>query len=937
MNLKDLRTFGQSLWLDYIRRHLLASGELGRLLSEDGVSGVTSNPSIFEKAIAGSTDYDEAIARATDTAATTIYERLAIDDIRHAADVLRPVFDDTAGADGYACLEVSPHLAHDTEATVREARRLWAELSRPNCMIKVPGTEEGLPAIARLVAEGISVNITLLFSRQRCREVAEAYMAGLETLVERGGQPARVASVASMFVSRIDVAVERTLPAQSGARELVGRVAIANAKLAYQDWKEIIRSPRWQALARRGAKPQRLLWASTSTKDPRESDVMYVEALIGPDTVDTVPPATLDAMRDHGKPRASLEEGLAEAREVLVRLGRAGVSLDDVMRRLEEEGVEQFSSAFDKLMQSIERKRSAGARTRPDRLEYRLSPLLTGEVAETLDEWQQEGNLRRLWARDATLWTGDGESRWLDWLNIADDELASLAQIESFAREVRNRGISHVVVLGMGGSSLCPSMLAKTFARPPGCPELLILDSTDPGEIRALEASIAPDKTLFIVSSKSGSTLEPSILADYFYEKVCQSVGRERAGRQFVAITDPGSPLTEIAAKRGFAKVFFGRPGIGGRYSALSNFGMVPAALMGVDASRLLELASRMAHACASCVPASDNPGAVLGAILGCAAAAGRDKLTLIASPGIVELGAWLEQLLAESTGKQGKGITPVDREPLGAPGTYGKDRLFVYVRLAEAPDGAQDEGVAALAAARHPIVRIDVPERYDLGQELFRWEMATAVAGAIIGINPFDQPDVDASKVESKRLVDLYETTGTLPLEDPFAQEGPLSLFADERNRDALVRAAGPRRSVRDYLRTHLSRLSGCDYCALLAYLGRTTAREHDFERMRDGIRSRARVATCVGFWPRYLHSTGQAYKGGPNSGVFLLLTCDEEPDVSIPGRRASFGVVESTQARGDLAVLAGRGRRALRVHLGRDPDAGLGLLADMIRGALA
>lgn len=488
----------------------------------------------------------------------------------------------------------------------------------------------------------------------------------------------------------------------------------------------------------------------------------------------------------------------------------------------------------------------------------------------------------------------------------------------------------------MGGSSLCPDVLQRTFGRIRGYPELHVLDSTDPAQIRSMEARVDLSKTLFIVSSKSGTTLEPNILEDYFYDRLGHAVGEAEIAKHFIVVTDPGSALQKVAEAKGFARVFFGVRGIGGRYSALSNFGLVPAAVMGVDVPRFLERTAIMAHACGSCVPPEQNPGVLLGAILGASARSGRDKVTLVASPGVSQLGGWLEQLLAESTGKAGKGIIPIDQEPLGAAEVYGTDRLFIHLRLDDAPDAEQDAAIAALEAAGHPVVRIALGEAHDLGQEFFRWEIATAVAGAVIGIDPFDQPDVEASKVAARELTDAYEKTGDLPKESPFYRDGALALFADERNHVALERAAGSDRSLHGYLRAHLSRLERGDYFALLAYVERNDAHDRQLQAIRRAVRDAHRVATCVGFGPRFLHSTGQAYKGGPNSGVFLQLTCDDAQDLQVPGHRFSFGVVKAAQARGDLRVLAQRERRALRVHLGADVERGLGLLNEAIERAL-
>ncbi|OFW41854.1 MAG: transaldolase [Acidobacteria bacterium RIFCSPLOWO2_12_FULL_60_22] len=943
--LKRLEEFGQSIWLDYIRRTLITSGELRQLIEQDGVKGVTSNPAIFAKAIAGSSDYTEdfkLLERQGGTTPKEIYERLAIRDIQEAAAVLRPVYEQTAKRDGYVSLEVSPYLAHNTQGTLEEARRLWKAVGRDNVMIKVPATPEGIPAIEQLIGDGINVNVTLLFSLENYERVAEAYIRGLEELLAKG-EVSKVASVASIFVSRIDSAVDSIVSARLRATTnaadrarlngLAGKVAIANCKLAYHRYKQIISSDRWRALADRGARPQRLLWASTGTKNPNYRDVLYVEELIGPDTVNTVPPATMDAFRSHGRPRASLVENLDEAKETLDILGKVGISLSAVTDQLLQEGVRLFAEAFDRLLNAVDQKCKGKAVELSQRQMHRLGGDLSAAVQKSLQDWQVDRKVRRLWARDASLWSGKDEGNWLGWLGIAEDQSARGKQLQEIAEEVKNSGFRDAVLLGMGGSSLCPEVLSMAFGKINGFPKLHVLDSTDPAQIRSLESKLDLARTLFIVSSKSGSTLEPNIFKQYFFERMKQVVGEKKAGEHFIAITDPSSQLQHVAEADGFRRILFGLPSVGGRYSALSDFGMVPAAISGVDVKKFLDQAEIMVHACAACVSPQDNPGVVLGTILGVLAGRGRDKLTLIASPAIYDLGAWLEQLIAESTGKNGKGIIPVDRELLGAPAVYGADRVFVYIRLESSTDPAQEKGIDALEKAGHPVVRISVADRYNLGQEFFRWEIATAVAGAILGINAFDQPDVEASKLATRQLTAEVEKTGSLPKETPILEEGGVKVFAEDGNATAL----GRNRSLAGILREHLNRLQGGDYFALLAYIEMNEPHHRQLQANRHAIRDRRRVATCLGFGPRFLHSTGQAYKGGPNTGVFLQITCDDATDLAVQGQKYTFGAVKAAQARGDFQVLAERGRRALRVHLGANIQAGLDTLQAAIKNALA
>ena len=555
-------------------------------------------------------------------------------------------------------------------------------------------------------------------------------------------------------------------------------------------------------------------------------------------------------------------------------------------------------------------------------------------VEATLHDWQSAGKVRKLWARDPSLWTNSDEDKWLAWLDIVAEQKRNIRRFNNFAAEVKDAKFSHVLLLGMGGSSLCPEVMRETFGKLDEFPELHVLDSTDPAQIKTIESRLDLAHTLFIVSSKSGTTLEPNIFKQYFFERARQVVGDD-AGNLFIAITDPGSKLRQAAESDRFRKIFLGVPGIGGRYSALSDFGVAPAAAIGVDIPKFLDRTAHMVDACGPEVAALDNPGVILGAVLGVAHKEHRDKVTIIASPGIYDLGAWLEQLLAESTGKNGHGLIPVDREALAGPETYGEDRLFVYLRFEPDPDPAQDRRIEAIKGAGQPVVQISVPDVYNLGQEFFRWEIATAVAGSIIGINPFDQPDVEASKVATKKLTEEYERSGSLPAETPMFEAEGVKLFADQRNAGALIEAAGDR-SLTGYLKAHLDRLQAGDYFALLAYIEMNQAHEQALQSARHSVRDSKRVATCLGFGPRFLHSTGQAYKGGPNTGVFLQITCDDALDLPVPGQKYTFGIVKAAQARGDFEVLAERGRRALRVHLSAEVSAGLAKLDEALKAAL-
>ena len=948
--LKALSRFGQSVWLDYIRRTLITSGELQRHIDEDGLTGVTSNPAIFEKAITGSNDYAEKLAKLNSSRldAKGIYEEIAIGDIQDAADIMKQVYTATKRRDGYVSLEVSPALANDTAGTLEEARRLWKRVARENVMIKVPATPAGIPAIQQLISEGINVNVTLLFAQQAYENVAEAYITGLEKFAATGGDVSRVASVASFFISRIDTLIDAWLTdkiQKAGSEQekqlpqsLLGKIAIANAKLTYEKYKQIYGAPRWSSLKAKGGQTQRLLWASTSTKNPGYRDVIYVEELIGPDTVNTIPPATFDGFRDHGYPKETLEANVDAARQTMQNLEKVGISMKAATDKLLEDGVKIFEDAFDKLLGAIEENRKKNHAAKIDQMTWKLPSDLENKVKATIQDWEQGKKMRRLWGRDATLWTNSDESNWLGWLAVTEDQLAHIAHLTNVADEVKRAGFTHVALLGMGGSSLCPEVMSMTFGRAKGFPEFHMLDSTDPAQVKAFESKLNLKSTLFIVSSKSGSTLEPNIFKQYFLERMKQTVGEAKVGEHFIAVTDPGSSFEKVAQRDKFLHIFYGRADIGGRYSALSDFGLVPSAAMGVDVKRFLSATEEMVHACSAAVPVAENPGAVLGIIMGVHCNATKDKVTLITSPGIHDLGAWLEQLLAESTGKEGKGIIPVDREEIGSPEVYGRDRLFVYIRADGGDEAKYDAKVDALEKAGLSVVRITVLDKYDIGQEFFRWEIATAVAGAVIGINCFNQPDVEASKIETRELTKRYEETGTLPPEIPILEEQGINLYADEKYAGKISIAAGKEhKTLVEYLRAHLDTISSGDYFALLGFIQMNEGNEEALQSLRHAVRDRKHVATCLGFGPRFLHSTGQAYKGGPNTGVFLQVTCDDAVDIPVPGQKFTFGVVKAAQARGDFQVLSKRNRRALRVHLGKDVTAGLATLDKAIRKALS
>jgi len=912
---KELQELGQSIWLDYIRRSLITSGELKRLVEEDGLRGVTSNPAIFEKAIDGSTDYDEALrallARESHTSADALYEALTIEDIRMAADVLGPVYLQTSGLDGYVSLEVSPHLAHDTVATVAEAQRLWKTVSRPNLMIKVPATPGGILAIEKLIEEGINVNVTLMFSLAHYEAVAGAYLRGLEKC--RDLRP--VASVASFFITRVDTAVDRALETINTPRalDLRGKIAIANAKMVYRRFRAIFDGEAFASLRRRAARMQRPLWASTGTKNPAYPDVLYVEELIGPDTVNTVPPNTLNAFRDHGRARASLQEGPEAADAALLRLKDLGIDLNAVAEKLQADGVKAFVDSFDQLMAGLEKKRQTILAGRLDRQTLTLGNYQI-RLGDRLKSWQAADFGCRVWRRDPTLWSPKPVPEITDrlgWLHLPEIMHEQVDDLAAFPEGVRNEGIRDVVLLGMGGSSLAPDVFQSTFGNADGYPRLTVLDSTHPAAVRAVEAQVDLLQTLFLVSSKSGTTTEPLSFFRHFWQRLNQVT--KTPGNHFVAITDPGTPLVNLANERKFRRVFLATPDVGGRYSALTVFGLVPASLIGADVHRLLDRAWTMAEACAFCVPGSDNPALTLGATLGELTLAGRDKVTFLASPSLAAFPSWVEQLIAESTGKDGKGIVPVASEPLGSSEAYGPDRLFVSLHLAGERESGLESALRALRAAGHPVVGIELADKADLGQEFFRWEFAIAVAGAAIGIHPFNQPDVELAKQLAREAMKKG---------NPGAGDAIKS-----------VSAAKPD-ELRREIRNLLNGAPAGNYVAIQAYLAPTTGTTAALENLQRVIRDRSKLATTLGYGPRFLHSTGQLHKGGPNIGRFLQIVDDTAADLPVPETDYTFGALIRAQALGDYQALLQRNRRVLRVNLGRDVAAELKRIGEVVHG---
>jgi len=924
--IQTLTSLGQSLWYDNIQRKLLDAkrGELKAMIERGDIRGVTSNPTIFNNAIAKSTDYDSALVPLAWAGwdAEKIFWQLAVEDIKDACDAFLPLYEETNGGDGFVSIEVSPYLANDTEATAAQAQQLWTRVARPNLMVKIPATEACIPAIRRSIAAGININITLIFSLVRYADVMMAYLDGLEDRLAAGHPIDNIASVASFFVSRVDTKVDPKLPEGAPLR---GKAAIANAKLAYEAFSAIFTTRRWEALKLRGARVQRPLWASTGTKNPAYSDTVYVDNLIGSETVNTVPPATLDAFRDHGVAEITLTRDLDQARATFAQLETLGISMEVVTHELEVEGVKAFSDAFTQLIATIDERRKTAASSLGSFGSAQDRPL-AGSVSKRVSQLEADSVPARLWEHDPTLWASDpaGQAEVknrLGWLDSPEKARALLPAYRAFADEIQKEGIDRALVLGMGGSSLTAEVLSSLLAATPlrlppfsekmggekeGGISLAILDSTDPAQVAEAAKYYPPEKSLYIAASKSGGTAEVMAAFNLFWDL------SKGDGSRFIAITDPNTSLETLARERGFRKIFSSDESVGGRFAALTDFGMVPAALLGMDLSRLLDRADWMKRQCGGAstsprsahivpmlfrehVPAARNPGMALGAVLAESALAGRDKLTVLADAPLSALAGWIEQIVAESSGKNGKGILPVPLEPLGAPEVYGDDRLFVYLRQ----NGELATGIDALRHAGFPVIELPLTTYHDVGAEIFRWEIAISTACHILGINAFDQPDVQDSKLRTNARIEDFQKTGKLADVD----------LADGKD-------------AKPALEKFLSGAQAGDFVSINAYLPRNDEMIDVIQKLRVAIRAKTKCAVTAGFGPRFQHSTGQFHKGGPNKGWFVQFVYDTQEDMDIPTQGLTFGTLLRAQALGDYEALKAAGRRVLRVKLNSVKD---------------
>lgn len=923
--LDELTEIGQSVWLDYIRRSFIISGELGELIGK-GLRGVISNPAIFAWAISDSADYDGAMKLLLEQGKQDIeiYEDMVFDDIRKTADLLLLVYKNTDGIDGYVSLEINPSLAFDTDGTVFEARRLFSILGRPNVMIKIPATNEGIPAIQTLIEEGININATFIFSLAQYQAVSNAYINGLERSQKANDDLLKVASVASISINSLDTIVDLALE-ESGHTQLSGKFAIANAKEIYRHFLETLTWDTWKRIADQGARPQRLLWDSAGVKNPSYTDTLYMDSLIGRFTVSGVPPATLQAFLDHGKVSENLEDGFDEAHAYYEGLSDLGIDIGLITRQLQKDSIAALSVTFDGLITSIGEKRKY---LRAGRQNASFGLGRYEEVFERSMKGLKDNRvMSRIWSHDHTVWKTDpvGIKDRLGWLHSPEIMTGTIKRLKYFVQDVLSDEYTHALLLGMGGSSMAPDVFQKIFGVKEGYLNLNVLDSTDPGAVMAQADRLDPAKTLFIVSTKSGTTVETLSFFKFFYNRVAAVVGEQDAGRHFIAITDSGTPLAELAERRHFRQSFINDPNIGGRYSVLSYFGLVPAALIGVNIGTLLNRAMAMVCNCDSCnfMAEGNNNCAKLGVAIGELTKAGREKLTFVLSPEIESFSDWIEQLIAESTGKEGKGILPVTGELIGSSESYGKDRTFVQISLKG--HDTQDVAIDELERSGQSVIRLSLRDSYDLGGQFFLWEMAVAVAGHCLGINPFDQPNVEAAKVLAREIVAEYKEKGSLPIESPWLEDADITVYGEEQGK-----------TPEEALISFLSRAMPGAYVSIQVYVKPTVETYAAMQKFRTRLRDRFRMATTFGYGPRFLHSTGQLHKGDSGKGFFIQFTVDDQQDVPIPEEAGSsissmtFGVLKAAQASGDRKALLNAGRQVIRFHLKGDVIQGVNRLSE-------
>lgn len=923
--LETLESTKQSFWLDNIQKDFLMAGGLKKAIERMGIKGLTSNPTIFENALLKSKAYDATIIKLAklNISAEAIFENLMIEDIKKAADILSDIYKKSEYIDGYVSMEIPPQYANDYDKTIEEAEKLWERTKRENLMIKIPATTEGVRAMKHLLSHGININATLIFSIERYREVMTAYKQALQYRINNTLSISKLTSVASFFVSRIDVHTDRLLDKLSRknkttkekAQRLKGKIAIANSLIAYKKYKAFFSTPEFLALKDKGARVQRLLWASTGTKSPSYKDTFYIDELALAGTINTLPEATLKAFIKHGlvnKAKADLR--IKEAEKTLIKLNNLGIDLESVLNKLEEEGVKKFIQSYNHAVKYVLVKTQAlSSAIRGNMSKY--SGANISEIITSAKQLKKINFPKRLWLKDPSLWKDDAAHKamiknYLGWLDIPYKMKDKVEEIEQLAKEVSS--FSHAVLLGMGGSSLAPEVFSSLFQKARS-PKLIVLDTTDPSWIATITKLINIKKTIFIFSSKSGGTIEPNSQFKHFFNILLKNKVKN-PGSHFIAITDKGSSLEELAQAKKFRKIFINPSDIGGRFSALSYFGLVPAAICGADIKAIVDGAVKMANLCKT-TEIKQNPGAMLGAMIAGAWDLGRDKLTVITPDKIKSFTLWIEQLIAESLGKENKGVVPICQEEISRPEKYQADRFFVHIKLPKDKDKFIARSLASLAKAGHPVMEMRMENLNDVGAEFMRWEVATAAAGAIMRINPFDQPDVQDAKLLAGKLLDKIKKTGKVEIPKPNYSGRFFDAFISPAINTATLNSKTE--TAEDVTDKFFSAIKGKEYVGILPYLPYDKKIDDLLRKLRIAIKERSSSATLFGYGPRYLHSSGQLHKGGADNGVFIVLTNRPKKDIIVAGESYTFGQLCIAQAIGDFNALESKKRRALWIDL--------------------
>ena len=896
---------GQSVWLDNIQRGSIKNGKLAKDIERGLIRGITSSPSIFRKAITDSKDYENALTpmALANIDAEDIFTQLMVEDIRNAADQFRNLYIHSMGNDGFVSLEISPLYAHDPERTLSQAKSIWKAVNRPNLMIKIPAAKEIIPVITELTALGINLNLTLLFSPVRYEEAAAAYIAGLRQRLEKGEAIDKIRSVASVFISRVDSKVDSML-AEKGisSRNLQGKTAIRNAQRIYNRSLKIFDDENFGEIRNRGGKAQRVLWASTSTKNPLFKPTYYVDSLIGENTVISVPPSTLDALLKSCETKPSLPVSEEEIETFFSALQNAGVDIDEVYNQLETEGIAAFVKDYNDTLFSI--------RSRCEEIRGNMAQL-QNSIEESYQNFDRDSVMRRIFSKDPTVWTYNTQSypeirSRLGWLDTYKNTEAAIPEYVSLRNEIKKEGISKILLIATGGCALAPEVIANVFDGETDI-KLNVIDSTDPLEVAEAQKKHDPRTTLFIVAGKSGISVEVRALMSYFYTKA-EEILKDKAGSHFIAITDSGSGLEKTAAELGFRQVFHSDISSGGRFSALTAFGILPSILLGLDHQKISPKVSEMMKYCSPSLPVHRNEGAALGTFVGTAALLGKNKLTIITDPEFRFFSPWLEQLIAESTGKEEKGIVPVILEPAPEKLDYANDRAFVYINR----DNSCSEQIQKIRKQGHPVFEIDVDNNYDLFGEFYRWEIAVSVACSILYVNPFDQPDVINGKNCTAAQINEYHQNGTLHEPEPIWKDEQVEIWSTDDLGD-LSNCTGYNEIITRFI---ANAQSGKDYIAVNAYLPQNAETGIWLQQLRSTILKCTNCATLIGFGPRFLHSTDQLYKGGIENGYFIQIVADHRDDIGIPNENMGFKILERAQSLGDIESLASYGRHVIRIR---------------------